>query len=253
MKRTLIIIVVFFTSLSLLYSQQNNDSSFYAEFGKKFAFETFSHEGITLPYRQANLCQDESGQSALVLFLHSSSHRGTDNKSQIHGTAIYNIVKYLESNKIKAVIVAPQCDKNHFWNDSDSKASSAAKHLIDKLIAKNKGIDSKRVYIFGYSSGGAGVWRMISDYPDTFAAGMAVGSYPRNVYPKNIARTPFCCILGSKDKKAKSSSVKPTIKEIQKYGGTTNFVVEKGLDHVSLCAEAFNDNYLKWTFNNYKH
>ena len=248
MRKILTTIVAIFTTLLSLFSQQDYDTTGNAEYYRKFAFRSFSEESLTLPYREASLCQNESGQSALVIFLHSSSHRGDDNKSQIRGSAIRSIVNYLERNNIKSVVVAPQCDQNHFWNDSDSKASSAVKHLIDKLIAENKDIDSKRVYIFGYSSGGAGVWRMISDYPETFAAAMAVASYPRNVYPKNLAQTPLCCIMGSKDKKAKVSLVKPTINETQKYGGTINFIVEKGCDHILVCSIAFSDKNLSWVF-----
>ena len=252
MKKVIITIAVFFATLLSLYSQQNTDTTGNAEYYRKFAFRSFSDENITLPYREAALCQSENGKSALVVYLHSSSHRGDDNKSQIRGLAIRSIVNYLEQNNIKSIVVAPQCDNNHFWNDSDSKASSAAKHLIDKLVSSNTNIDTKRIYIFGASSGGAGVWRMVSDYPETFAAAMAVASYPRNVYPKNLAQTPFCCVVGTKDKIAKLSSVKPTIKEIQKYGGTTNLVVEKGCDHISIHSSAFSDTNLKWVFEKQK-
>lgn len=252
MRKILTTIVAIFTTFLSLFSQQNYDTTGNAEYYRKFAFRSFSNENLTLPYREARLCQDENGMSALVIFLHSSSHRGDDNKSQMRGPALKNIVNYLENNKIKSVIVAPQCDKNHFWNDSDSKASSAVKQLIDKLIDDNTDIDSKRVYIFGYSSGGAGVWRMVSDYPDTFAAAMAVASYPRNAYPKNIAQTALCCVMAGKDDKAKVSLVKPTIKETQKYGGTINFIVEKDCDHISVCPIAFSDNNLKWLFDKRK-
>lgn len=252
MKRTITTIIAILTTILSLFSQQNYDTTGNAEYYRKFAFRSFSNENITLPYREAKLCSSTNGKSALVIFLHSSSYRGDDNKSQIRGSAIRSIVNYLERNNIKSVVVAPQCDKNHFWNDSDSKASSATKQLIDNLIADNPDIDSKRVYIFGSSSGGAGVWRMVSDYPDTFAAAMAVASYPRNVYPKNLAKTPFCCVVGTKDNIAKVSSVKPTIKEIEKYGGTTNLIVEKGSDHVATCTNAFSDNNLKWIFEKQK-
>ena len=252
MKRTITTIIAILTTFLSLFSQQNYDTTGNAEYYRKFAFRSFSNENITLPYREAQLCSSENGKSALVIFLHSSSYRGDDNKSKIRGSAIRNIVNYLERNNIKSIVIAPQCDKNHFWNDSDSKASSATKQLIDKLIADNANIDSKRVYIFGASSGGSGVWRMISDYPDTFAAAMAVASYPYKVYPKNMAQTPLCVVVGAKDKIAKPSLVKPTIKEIQKYGGTTNFIIEKDCDHLSIYGNAFNDNNLKWIFNNKK-
>ena len=252
MRKVFTTIVIIFASLLSLYSQQKTDTTGNAEYYRKFAFRSFSNENISLPYREAALCQNLGGQSALVIFLHGGSHRGDDNKSQIRGTAIRAIVNYLEKSNIKSIVVAPQCDKDHFWHDYDGKVSTALKQLIDKLIADNSDIDRKRVYIFGYSSGGAGVWRMISDYPDTFAAAMSVASYPRNAYPKNIAQTALCCVMAGKDDKAKVSLAKPTIKETQKYGGTINFIVEKNCDHISVCPVAFSDNNLEWVFNNKK-
>jgi len=252
MKRTIAITIAILATFIQVLAQNTTDTSGNAEFYHKFAFRSFSNENITLPYREASICQNESEQSALVIFLHGGSHRGDDNKSQIRSTAIRAIVNYLENSNIKSIVVAPQCDKNHFWHDYDGKVSTALKQLIDKLIADNSNINSSRIYIFGYSSGGAGVWRMISDYPDTFAAAMAVASYPRNAYPKNIAQTALCCIMAGKDDKAKVSLVKPTIKETQKYGGTIKFIVEKDCDHISVCPVAFSDTNLKWVFNKRK-
>lgn len=251
MKRLFITFIIITISSALLLVNAQ-DTSQYAEFYNKFTFKTFSHESIVMPYRQAEICPEASCKSALVIFLHGSSAKGDDNTAQIKNSSIRTIVEYLENDKTKATVIAPQCSKNHSWNESDSKTSTALKKLIEDLLASNPNLDSKRIYIFGSSTGGAGVWRMISDYPDTFAAAMIVAAYPWNVYPAYLAKTPLCCVVGTKDKNASKSKIMPTIKEMQKRGGKVNFVEMKGLDHPTTCRDAYTKDNLNWVFANIK-
>lgn len=249
MKKLVFTLIALFATFAA-FSQAEADTSKFAQFNSRFAYKTFTHESITLPYRQTDIHAEASCKSALVIYLHGSSAKGNDNISQLKTSAIRSIIKYLENSNTKATIVVPQCSKGHSWNESDSKTSTAVKKLIDELLAANPSLDSKKVYIFGSSTGGAGVWRMISDYPGTFAAAMIVAAYPWNVYPAYLAKTPLCCVVGTKDKNASKSKVMPTIKEMQKREGKVNFVELKGLDHPSTCRDAYTDENIKWVFNN---
>lgn len=245
-------ILISILACTTIFAQESKDSMTFTQFSHQFTFGKFSHNEIIFPYRQAEICQNAEGKNALVIFLHSSSYRGTDNFGQIKSYATRNIYNYLKNNNIKSTIIAPQCDKNHFWNDYDSKTSTALKAMIDSIVSNNLNIDKSRIYIFGASTGGAGVWRMISDYPETFAGAMLVAAYPRNVYVSNLAKTPLCCVIGSKDKVASKTSVRPTVKEMQKKGGKVKFEILKGSDHQSACRDAFTTENLKWVFENTK-
>ena len=75
-----------------------------------------------------------------------------------------------------AFLLAPRSSKDitHNWYET---GCSSLKATIDYFISQNKGkIDTSRIYISGYSTGGSMVWHMVTKYPDFFAAAMPIAS-----------------------------------------------------------------------------
>ena len=62
-------------------------------------------------------------------------------------------------------------------NDWDSGQCATLKYTIDEYLRMNAAhIDTDRVYIAGYSTGGTMVWDMLVKYPDFFAAGLPLAA-----------------------------------------------------------------------------
>lgn len=62
-------------------------------------------------------------------------------------------------------------------NSWDGTMCSDLKAIIDSYIEKNEdNIDTSRIYIAGYSTGGSMVWKMITKYPSFFAAAMPLAA-----------------------------------------------------------------------------
>ena len=62
-------------------------------------------------------------------------------------------------------------------NEWDNSKKSDLKAIIDAFISLNADhIDTSRVYIAGYSTGGTMVWNMLSAYPGFFAAGLPLAA-----------------------------------------------------------------------------
>ena len=62
-------------------------------------------------------------------------------------------------------------------NSWDQERTGTLKAIIDDFIAKNaEHIDTSRIYIAGYSTGGSMVWNMLTAYPDFFAAGLPLAA-----------------------------------------------------------------------------
>lgn len=62
-------------------------------------------------------------------------------------------------------------------NSWDQERTSTLKAIIDDFIALNSDhIDTGRIYIAGYSTGGSMVWNMLTAYPGYFAAGMPIAA-----------------------------------------------------------------------------
>ena len=62
-------------------------------------------------------------------------------------------------------------------NDWEGEMCGTLKYTIDSFIAAHAAnIDTNRIYIAGYSTGGSMVWEMLVSYPDFFAAGMPLAA-----------------------------------------------------------------------------
>ena len=92
--------------------------------------ETMKSTGtVPLPYRQFVTNSDQPGGYALVLFLHGAGERGNDNEAQLrHGCR--ELLAYCEKNKIKAVLLFPQCPAGKQWVDEPWNAPYDARNSI---------------------------------------------------------------------------------------------------------------------------
>lgn len=75
-----------------------------------------------------------------------------------------------------AFLIAPRSSKDptHNWYETGCKD---LKDTIDYFVSVYKDyIDTSRIYISGYSTGGSMVWHMVTAYPDFFAAAMPIAS-----------------------------------------------------------------------------
>lgn len=66
---------------------------------------------------------------------------------------------------------------NNSSNNWDSTDCAKLKKTIDNFVSRfSDSIDTNRIYIAGYSTGGTMVWDMIAQYPSFFAAGLPLAS-----------------------------------------------------------------------------
>lgn len=99
----------------------------------------------------------------VILFLHGSGERGTDNLRQL--TIGLPATLRRSPASYRAVVVIPQCLPGQEWyGDMEQQALAA----LDQSIREFRG-DRRRVYLTGISMGGAGVW-YFARHPERFAA-----------------------------------------------------------------------------------
>lgn len=217
-----------------------------------FSTGSYVYDGITLPYRETSVHQEIEGPSALVVYLHGHSANGTDNTSQIRKRGVTNSVQYFETINSKAIILAPQCASDRMWEEDASQVADGVtmtdvlKNWLDNYIATHD-IDKSRIYILGDSAGGAGVWKMVSDYPDMFAAAMPAVSIPRGTV-EAVKSTPICSVIGGADDVVSADKVYPFITDLQSHGDDVLFKVLDGSTHQDACRDAFTDDCLSWVF-----
>lgn len=106
----------------------------------------------------------QRGRLPIVLFLHGSGERGSDNRAQTEaGLGPY---LRLKADTFPSLVVLPQVPGEEEWSGDNNRAALAA---LDATIAEF-GADPDRQYITGMSMGGYGSWNIALDDPQRFAA-----------------------------------------------------------------------------------
>jgi hypothetical protein len=135
------------------------------------AARTYTDSTGTLPYRLfVPPSYDAAKQYPLILHLHGSGERGTDNRIQLSSQAGPLAFLFQENQaKQPCFLVAPQCPTTGNWTDSIRRPQLVP--LIAALKQEFK-IDPDRVYVTGLSMGGIGTWELLAQNGNLFAAGI---------------------------------------------------------------------------------
>lgn len=222
-----------------------------------FTAGLFSYDGIDIKYQEATIKPQSSGTTSLVVVLHGQKSSGSDNKSQIRHDAMIRIWHNLTYGNNKAVILAPQCSTSRAWDETTSEVKGttmpqALKAMIDEYLVRNPSIDRTKIYLLGYSdgaqpAGAGGVWRMLSDYPEMFAAGMIVAADPdESILAENIAKTAVLSVKSEMDAHAVALTLDSFGDQVRDAGGVIKEVVLDTRTREDICREAFSADNLTW-------
>ena len=220
-------------------------------FAAKFEAHSQNLRGIDLPYRLAAIGDVESQSPILVVYLHGRHGSGKDNLNQLTKRGVHSLYNYLERNGISSYLLVPQCPENRHWNEREKdgwQMTNVVKEVIDGFVLTH-GIDTHRVFIFGDSMGGVGVYRMLNDYPSYFAAAMAAASSPRDGSAGKIAKTPLCCIMGSEDDIVDTDATNKLVNSLKKKKADLRYELLEGKTHQQTCRDAFTDENIEWVLN----
>lgn len=222
-----------------------------------FTAGEFSYDGNNLKYQEATVNPGVSGPTSLIVVLHGQNASGSDNKSQIRHDSMIRIWHNLTYGNYNAIILAPQCRAGRSWDEKvgDVKGVTmpqVVKALVEDFVTKRANISYSRIFILGYSDGikpaGAGaVWRMLSDYPEMFAAGMSVAADPdESILVENIAKTPILSVKAEMDAHAVALTLDSFSDQVRDAGGQIKEIVLEVRTREDLCREAFSADNLAW-------
>ena len=151
----------------------------------------------TMPYRlylPANY--SEATKYPVMIFLHGSGARGTDNESQVN-QHIRGLIERTESD-YPAILIAPQCPPDKYWFlDPEDLTIDILEHVV-----RNYSTDVQRIYCTGLSMGGFGTTYHAYGYPHLFAAIAPMsGAYLSETLPENhrLRTLPTWLFHGSND------------------------------------------------------
>ncbi len=128
-----------------------------------------------------------SGQTdlPLLVYLHDSDLRGTDNSRQLQNPTIAHLIDSATLALYPAVILAPQCPEAHRWAEAcdppsdcfdrasyelqpETRTMATLSRVVNDLI-DSLSIDTNRLYLVGEGMGAFGIWDYGARYPGWIA------------------------------------------------------------------------------------
>jgi predicted peptidase len=104
------------------------------------------------------------GKLPVILFLHGSGERGSDNRIQLDAGLGPYVRKHLSD--FPAIVVFPQVEEDGEWMGANVDMALAATEAATREFNG----DPQRTYLTGLSMGGYGTWETALKAPDRFAA-----------------------------------------------------------------------------------
>lgn len=216
----------------------------------------FDDEKVAVNYRflkPKNL--NQSKKYPLILVFHGSGAIGTNNTSQM---GVLSKMWLLPENreKYQAYVLSPQfpvrSSNYHLDETRNVKVSQSNEHLdlvlksIDSLIIKEN-IDPSRIYVMGFSMGGATTSNAISKRPDLFAGAINVAGISQFDKMDELLKMPIWIVHGSLDTDNFPQSNFKFFEEMKTKGNV--FLWEyKDKYHNNILSAELVDEIPKWLF-----
>jgi len=236
----------------------------FSQSSSRFSSEKYVNGKDTLNYRLLYPDSDPLRRYPLVIFLHGSGERGSDNEAQLKW-GVANFATDQNMMRHPALVIAPQCPEKMSWsNFSRSQTSSEMRlqptpskplelviGLIHQLM-KTMPVDSNRIYITGLSMGGYGTYDAIERYPGLFAAAVPVcgGGDPSKVV--SIVHLPIWIFHGSEDPAVNPSYSLDMLEALTKAGAHPGFTQYPEVGHFSWLGAYSDALMIEWLFRQHK-
>lgn len=202
---------------------------------RKFVTEKHSDDYLEYLYSEPSV----EGKVPLVIYIHGAGSRGGDLELLRQNGALRIL---FEKTKDKAVVVAPHCHKN-YWFDLFEILSD----LLDMLRNSEK-VDIDRVYISGSSMGGYTTWQMILSHTEWFAAAVPIcggGMYWAASKLKNL---PIWAFHGALDATVLPEESIHMVKAINNAGGNAKLTIFPKAAHDAWTPALSDDATYEWLF-----
>ena len=179
----------------------------------------------------------------LVVFLHGSGERGSDNQLQMERALWFAEPRV--QDKYPSFILAPQCPLERWW--SPELQTKQVRAIIDRLMAEYP-IDPDRVYITGLSMGGFGTWEMLYSNPGFFAAAAPVCGGYDPALASAFATVPTWVFHGDADQAVEVENSRAMVKALRAIGAPVKYTEYPGVGHDSWTAAYHDDEFIDWLF-----
>ena len=231
----------------------------------EFEYAKFTKGGHFLNYRifkPAGFSNDKS--YALILTLHGSSLRGSDNKAQLkENRGPQELQSYIKRNKLNAIVISPQCPAGERWVETpwygESHTMPDKPNLtmsltvaMMKSLSESLPIDKKRIYVTGLSLGGFGCWDIIQREAGFFAAAIPICGGGDTAQANNLKDLPIWIFHGDSDNIVKTKRSRDMYKALKEVDANVKYTEYPNTGHDSFTPTYNNDKVFDWLFQQVK-
>lgn len=186
---------------------------------------------LYLPKDYKNLAATNS--FPLVVYLHGG---GAENLAKVGENFLPNLIN--QGKEFPFIMVSPRNPREEEFFPQEPLAT-----LVEDIASTYK-VDRDRIYLVGNSRGAFTAFQMIQNYPDTYAAVVAVSGGGIAHYLDRVrAWTPFWVFHGNNDETVKLSESVAMVQKLKDLGGNREirFTVYEGVGHSQADDLAFSD------------
>ncbi len=204
-----------------------------------FRKETYiGKNSVRLPYRLfVPPSYDASRKYPLLLWLHGTDGRGSDNISQITNKnqlgAHFWIAGDIQT-KFPMFVLAPQSPIGQSWAEPEFNQPSQWLTMAMEALAKVQkdfSIDPDRIYLAGQSMGGLAVWSLLQNYRGKWAAAIIMSAYDTFSDIPAIAEAPLWVFQGDADQTVPVTTVRSMMAQLKKAHANVRYTEYHGVNH----------------------
>lgn len=208
-------------------------------------------EEFTSPNGKLGYCEflenaDAEGETWMVLVFHGMSARGDDNLRQLSSPAIKPLLDYVRREKIKTLVLVPQCPADGSWARGGEKP--VLDIVYDLVDAKRRqyGIAPERSIATGFSMGAGGCYFLMIKHPGVFTRAIVVGAGGMESWAQRL-RGAFYIATGTEDQFSSADNAETLARAIADRGNVVRFEKIAGADHIESAEKVYDDCW-EWAF-----
>lgn len=230
----------------------------------RFSYNKYVENGDTLNYRLLFPDANRFQKYPLVIFLHGSGERGSDNDAQLKW-GVMNFATDQNMLAHPAIVIAPQCPEHQTWSNvtptKDGKGMTLnpepgkSMRLLIGLIRQletTMPVDTNRIYITGLSMGGYGTYDALERYPHMFAAAVPVCGAGDTTLAASIAHVPMWIFLGAEDPAVNPLYGLSMLEALTHAGAHPGFTQYPEVGHFSWFGAYSDPLMMEWLFRQHK-
>jgi predicted peptidase len=198
--------------------------------------------GLTMGYRLfVPAGYDGTLKYPLVVALHGSGERGSNNTSQLTANQLATAwTADTLQKRVPHFVLAPQCPIESTWVNYGKPIDAApfsgtlkiVLEIVDSL-AREFSLDPDRNYVIGLSMGGYASWDLTVRFPERFAAAVPICGAGDTAKAARIKDLPVWAFHGDKDPTVNVSGSRNMIAAIKRAGGDPAYTEYAGVGHDS--------------------